>query len=71
MIAEEKANLAKIVKSVHAKGRVLRFWAIPDNPLIWKSLKESGVDLINIDNLAGLSKLLKEQLVNRSANVSQ
>ncbi len=60
MSAEEKERLATIVKQVHAKGRLLRFWAIPDKPLGWKIMQEAGVDLINTDNLAGLGKMLRE-----------
>ncbi|WP_146533225.1 phosphatidylinositol-specific phospholipase C/glycerophosphodiester phosphodiesterase family protein [Rubripirellula reticaptiva] len=60
MTTEEKQKLDTIVKQAHAKGRILRFWAIPDNPTSWKALQEAGVDLINTDNLDGLSKTLKE-----------
>ena len=60
MLAEEKERLATIVNQVHAKGRVLRFWAIPDKPISWKAMQEAGVDLINTDDLAGLGKMLRE-----------
>lgn len=59
--AEEKEKLAEIVKKVHDKGRRLRFWAIPDRPLAWETLREAGVDMINTDNLSGLSEMLREQ----------
>lgn len=60
MTTEEKNKLDTIVKQAHAKGRVLRFWAIPDNPISWNVMREAGVDLINTDDLAGLSKILRE-----------
>ena len=60
MPAEEKEKLTAIVKKVHDKGRRLRFWGIPDRPLVWKTLREAGVDMINTDNLSGLSQMLRE-----------
>ena len=60
MSDEDKEKLADIVKQVHAKKRVLRFWAIPDNPTSWQTMKDAGVDLINTDDLTGLSKLLSQ-----------
>jgi len=58
--AAEKEKLERIVRQVHARGRLLRFWAIPDNPQSWKVMQQAGVDLINTDNLPGLSKMLNE-----------
>ncbi|HUP81241.1 MAG TPA: hypothetical protein VM260_22005 [Pirellula sp.] len=37
-------------------ANTVRFWATPDNPLVWAALKEAGVDLFNTDHLKGLSK---------------
>jgi hypothetical protein len=60
MTLEEKEKLGAIVKQAHTKGRILRFWAIPDHPTSWKVMRDAGVDLINTDDLAGLSKVLRE-----------
>ncbi|QDS90662.1 hypothetical protein EC9_48760 [Rosistilla ulvae] len=60
MSGEEQAKLAAIVAKVHAKGRVLRVWAIPDNPRSWRAMQAAGVDLINTDDLKGLSQMLQE-----------
>lgn len=60
MLAAEKDRLLKIVNQVHAEGRVVRFWAIPDKPISWKVMQEAGVDLINTDDLAGLGKMLRK-----------
>lgn len=59
----ERAKLERIVKTVHAHGRRLRFWNTPDMPgaareAVWKELLNSGVDLINTDDLAGLQQFL-------------
>lgn len=59
--AEERAKLKAFVKRTHAEQRILRFWAVPDRPEAWKVLHEEGVDLINTDKLAELSKFLRAQ----------
>jgi len=56
--ADERAKLKRVVQQVHAKGRKIRFWGIPDNPALWAMMDKSGVDLINTDDLAGLQKYL-------------
>ncbi len=60
MSGEEQAKLAAIVAKAHAKERVLRFWAIPDTPRSWRAMQSAGVDLINTDDLKGLSQMLQE-----------
>ncbi|MGB7326995.1 MAG: phosphatidylinositol-specific phospholipase C/glycerophosphodiester phosphodiesterase family protein [Rubripirellula sp.] len=60
MTSAEMDKLDAIVEQAHAKGRILRFWGIPDNPTSWKAMQKAGVDLINTDDLDGLSKTLKE-----------
>lgn len=55
---QELAKLNDAVSRIHAKGRAVRFWATPDNPSVWRVLRESGVDMINTDDLAGLSRFL-------------
>ena len=47
-----------LADQVHAEGKLLRLWAIPDNPGCWKELMDSGVDLINTDRLQALSEFL-------------
>ena len=56
----ERDKLTSIVELAHKKKRRVRFWATPDNPLVWATLKEAGVDLINTDDLKGLSSFLRE-----------
>lgn len=57
--AATRAKLAAVVADVHARGMMLRFWNLPkDAPAVWGALYDAGVDLINTDDLAGLSKYL-------------
>jgi hypothetical protein len=56
---EERKELRRIVERAHADGRRVRFWAIPSRPAFWKVLLDEGVDLINADDLQGLSEFLR------------
>jgi len=58
MPVEEREKLSSIIEQAHAKNRLVRFWAIPDNPNMWRAMREAGVDLINTDDLEGLSRFL-------------
>ncbi|QWF81654.1 phosphatidylinositol-specific phospholipase C/glycerophosphodiester phosphodiesterase family protein [Amycolatopsis sp. CA-230715] len=62
--ATEQAKLAEIVRSAHAAGQRVRFWATPDRPgparsALWRELVKTGVDYLNTDDLAGLAAFLK------------
>ena len=54
----ERELLKKLVASAHLQGKRIRFWATPDSPEMWRELLLAGVDLINTDDLAGLSVFL-------------
>jgi hypothetical protein len=60
--SEPKANdlvrIRELAKRVHAEGKKLRLWAIPDNELVWSALIEAGVDFINTDRLEELNLFL-------------
>ena len=58
---EDKEKLARIVKTTHAQGRKLRFWAVADDEVAWKELLEAGVDVLNTDHLAAMQTFLKAQ----------
>lgn len=58
---EEAAKLRTLVAQAHAQGRIIRFWAVPDNAEAWKLLLEAGVDMINTDKLAELASFLKSR----------
>ena len=61
MSEEDQQKLAEIVEKVHAQGRKIRFWATPDTVLVWRALRQSGVDWINTDDLAGLEAFLRPE----------
>jgi hypothetical protein len=54
-----RARLQKLVADVHAEQKMLRLWNLPkDAPAVWGTLYDAGVDLINTDDLPGLSRYL-------------
>jgi hypothetical protein len=59
LTAAERTTLRVLVSRAHAQGRWLRLWGAPDNAEGWKDFTEAGVDLINTDDLAGLSVFLR------------
>jgi glycerophosphoryl diester phosphodiesterase len=59
MGAAERLKLAEIVTQAHAKGRQVRFWGAPDQPVFWRAMLDAGVDLINSDDLEGLQKFFE------------
>jgi hypothetical protein len=54
-----RAKLQEIVTKAHASGRVVRFWATPENEHVWRELRSAGVDLINTDQLDRLAAFLR------------
>lgn len=62
MPAATRAKLAAMVSEVHREGKKLRFWKTPkDAPGVWKVLYDAGVDLINTDDLEGLSRYVRSR----------
>ncbi len=55
---EEQKKLKSIIKKAHAKKRRVRFWATPEDPIVWKVLLDHKVDHINTDKLEALRKFL-------------
>ena len=56
--AGEHEKLEAIVHKTHQRQQRLRFWATPDRPEVWRMLFDAKVDLINTDDLPGLSAFL-------------
>ncbi len=54
----ECSKLNNIVAKAHARGRVVRFWATPENENLWRELRAADVDLLNTDQLSRLAKFL-------------
>ncbi len=57
---EERGKLRDFVAKAHKHKRMVRFWATPDKPQVWKELQSAKVDLINTDRLADLRRFLQE-----------
>ena len=55
---DELAQIRELAQRVHAEGKKLRLWAIPDNELAWSALLDVGVDFINTDRLEALHDFL-------------
>lgn len=62
MPAPERAKLRKIVDTAHQAGRVVRFWATPENETVWRELRAAGVDLIGTDQLGKLAAFLRSKV---------
>jgi hypothetical protein len=58
--AEDKTKLSEMVDKAHAKGRQLRFWGAPDQPVFWRAMLDADVDLINSDDLEGVQKFFND-----------
>ncbi len=56
---EQFQKLSQLVKKVHAEGKKLRLWACPEDPVVWKKLREAGADFLSTDQL----ELVKEFLL--------
>lgn len=59
MPAEDREKLKRVLSQAHADGRRVRFWATPDLESVWAALADADVDLINTDDLSGLSQYLR------------
>ena len=57
---DERMKLQAIVQRAHQAGARIRFWGMPDSPLVWQTLADAGVDLINTDQLEGLAQFLQK-----------
>lgn len=54
----ERRKLKQIVKRIHERGCLARFWGTPDTPPVWRETLAAGVALINTDDLADLEAFL-------------
>ena len=59
MPEKERTDLREIVKKALASGRIVRFWATPEDETVWRELRAADVDLINTDQLGRLAKFLR------------
>jgi lysophospholipase L1-like esterase len=69
MPQEEWSKLQDYVVKAHEHGRLVRFWATPENPDFWQRLLFANVDLINTDQLAELHRFLPRAEAPRSTGI--
>ena len=70
MPVAERERLSAFAETAHRQGKKLRFWAIPDEPIAWETLLDSGVDLISTDDLKGLEQVLLTRLAEAPADTT-
>lgn len=59
---EERLTRARrLVDTVHAEGRKIRFWGTPDEEDLWATLLSADVDYIGTDEPARLERLLRSR----------
>lgn len=58
---KDRTAIATLIHQVHAEGKTLRFWNLPDHPKVWATYLKMGVDWINTDNLIGLQDFHRKQ----------
>ncbi len=60
--AEERKVLTTLAEKAHKEGKLVRLWASPEKEQVWKALRESGIDLINTDELDRVQSFLLEEM---------
>lgn len=58
MPASEFQKLRQLAEQTHREGKKLRLWATPEDPAVWATLREAGVDFLNTDQLELLENFL-------------
>lgn len=51
-------RIRDLAQRVHAEGKKLRLWSIPDHEVAWPALLDAGVDFISTDRLTELHTFL-------------
>ena len=59
--SDERDKLRSIVMRAHGAGRRVRFWATPEEPMLWRELVTAGVDHLNTDQLDSLREFLLQR----------
>jgi hypothetical protein len=58
---DDLKRIRALAQCVHAEGKKLRLWNIPDNEIGWSTLIEAGVDFISTDHLEKLHTFLQSK----------
>ena len=59
--ASDFDRIRALAQQVHAEGKKLRLYGIPDHEVAWQALLNAGVDLINTDRLVALNDFLQRR----------
>jgi hypothetical protein len=51
MPINQRKKIIHLVQAAHANQQKIRFWAMPNNEKVWRTLLELGVDWMNIDKI--------------------
>lgn len=63
---DERSRLLDIVAKAHERNMKVRFWDSPQSTNFWRELRDDGVDLLNVDDLARAEKFLRQDSVTSS-----
>ncbi|MFN7492110.1 MAG: alkaline phosphatase [Cyclobacteriaceae bacterium] len=58
LTSADRKQLLAVIQKVHAWGKPIRFWAIPDFTNAWIKLNKLGVDILNTDEVEQLHAFL-------------
>ncbi|TVQ74099.1 MAG: hypothetical protein EA363_02240 [Balneolaceae bacterium] len=61
MPEEERQRLHTLVAQVQQEGKLIRFWATPDKKTVWDELMKANIDIINVDDLKGMTNYLNSR----------
>lgn len=52
-------GVRELASKLHRSGQRLRFWAVPEEPAVWRTLFDLGVDVISVDDYAAFAQFLR------------
>jgi hypothetical protein len=58
----ERRRLAELVRTIHEKGRRIRFWNTPETKDLWRELTAAQVDMIGTDQLAQIAQFFQQRV---------
>lgn len=68
---QERQRLCSFVNFAHRYNRKVRLWASPENTVVWQTLLNCGVDLINTDKLEELKTFLNNDKAAKIVSIKQ
>ncbi len=71
MVREDSLKTKNFIDSVHRVGKPVRFWGNPDTKTCWQAFIKMGVDYLNTDSPAEMSRFLNNYSDNNYTGVSQ